>query len=124
MEYYTYGYPNDVPLITRDCCESIDSADIEEAVTNAMMSFIPSINSNFGEVHTHIDNAKEEILAKECECSCGIGCDDCSICLATKCDLNDAVDKINEHIDNKFNEIDFMSQFSDLNQQIATLING
>lgn len=124
MEYYTYGYPNDVPLITRDCCGGIDGADIEEAVTNAMINFMPSINNNFGDVHTHIDEAKDEILAKECGCGGGSGCDDCCICLATKCDLNQAVNKINEHIDTKFNEIDFISKFSDLNQQIATLING
>ena len=124
MEYYTYGYPNDVPLITRDCCGGIDGADIEEAVTNVMKNFMPSINNNFGDVHTHIDDAKDEILAKECGCEGGSGCDDCCICLATKCDLNQAVNKINEHIDSKFNEIDFISQFSDLNQQIATLING
>ena len=124
MEYYTYGYPNDVPLITRDCCGGIDGADIEEAVTNVMKNFMPSINNNFGDVHTHIDEAKDEILAKDCSCGGGSGCDDCCICVATKCDLNQAVNKINEHIDSKFNEIDFISQFSDLNQQIATLING
>lgn len=125
MEYYTYGYPNDVPLIKNDCCNAIDTADIEEAVTNAVMSLMPSINDGFDGVNTHIDSAKDEIIASKSECHCGgCGCDDCNICLATKCDINDAVNRINEHIDSKFNEIDFLSQFSDLNQQIETLING
>ncbi len=122
MEYYTYGYPKDVPLIAKQCCCNTNTDDIETAVTNAIMNFMPTINDNFGDVHTHIDTAKDEILSAECG-GCG-GCDcGCDICVATKCDLNHAVNKINEHIDNKFNEIDFMGQFSDLNAQIERLMN-
>ena len=129
MEYYTYGYPKDVPLIAKTCCCSTNTDDIEAAVTNAIMNFMPTINDNFGDVHTHIDTAKDEILSAECDgCGCS-GCSDCSdcgscnVCLATKCDISQAVKKINEHIDSKFDEIDFLGQFSDLNAHIEMLMN-
>ena len=121
MNYYDYGYPKNVPLIAKTCC-GVDTEDIESAVTNAIMNIMPTINNSFGDVHTHIDEAKDDIMSVECG-NCG-GCEnECGICLATKCDLNQAITKINEHIDSKFEEIDFIRQFGDLNEQIATFMN-
>jgi hypothetical protein len=43
--------------------------------------------------------------------------------LATKDDIANAVTQINSHTDEKFDEVDFLRHFSDLNQQIANLNN-
>ena len=118
MNYYTYGYPLDVPLIPRNCCCGVDGLDIEDAVANAIANFEPAINGRFDEVNAHIDEAKREIMSSDC------GCGDCGCCVATKCDINHAIDKINKHIDSKFNEIDFTTQFSNLNEQISELIGN
>ena len=48
--------------------------------------------------------------------SCGV-----NPCVATKQDIADAVTKINAHTDEKFNEVDFLKQFSDLNEQIKNI---
>ncbi len=119
MEYYTYGYPKNVPLIKEVCCGGADSEEIEAAVTNAIMSFMPTIENNFTAVNVHIDEAKDEILNSDCGCNCDGGCDNC--CGVTKCDLCRAVEKINEHIDSKFEEVDFLGHFEDLNEQIRNL---
>jgi len=117
MDYFTYGYPKNVPLIKETCCGGADSAEIEEAVTNAIMNIMPTIENNFITVNEHIDDAKEEIL--DADCNCGGCCDDgCGI---TKCDLCRVVEKINEHIDSKFEEVDFLGHFEDLNEQIRNL---
>ena len=65
-------------------------------------------------VNCHIENAKNEIINNM---SCGV-----NPCVATKQDIADAVTKINAHTDEKFNEVDFLKQFSDLRNGWLLLI--
>lgn len=92
--YYTYGYPDDVPLIS---------------VWSQLLDKIEN---------THIDidmNAIENTIRETISETCG----DCSKCEhATKTDIDNAVCEINNHIDAKLDAIDFPSMFADLNEQV------
>ena len=64
----------------------------------------------------HIENAKNEIIEKveqgKSQCA--------AFHTETKEAIADAIDNINRHTDNKFDEIDFETKFSDLNEQIKS----
>lgn len=124
MEYYTYGYPKEVPLISywnrlrNGSCD----VDIENTINNAIMNVMPRFENNFTQVNEHIDDAKEEILAG-CD-GCGRSSVDCGCCVATKCDIGRAIEQINSHIDAKFDEVGFTEQFMNINQMVNQLLNN
>lgn len=127
MEYFTYGYPIDVPLISfwnrPSSCDCSSTADVEAAVQNVITNLMPLINDNFDVVNEHINVAKEEILegcdgGSDCGGCNGNGCGEFSCCTATKCDVMRAIEKINEHIDEKFDEVDILGHFADLRSLI------
>jgi len=94
---------------------SIDKNEIKETIETSVHDSLGNIDCKFCSVHNHIEKAKNEIISG--------GSSGCTCNLATKEDVANAVTQINAHTDEKFNEIDFMQQFSDLNQQIANLNN-
>jgi len=94
---------------------SIDKNEIKETIESSVHDSLGNIDCKFCSVHNHIEKAKDEIISSETGgCTCN---------LATKEDIANAVAQINTHTDEKFDEIDFDRQFSDLNQQIANLNN-
>lgn len=94
---------------------SIDKNEIKETIESSVHDSLSNIDCKFCSVHNHIEKAKDEIISSETGgCTCN---------LATKEDIANAVAQINTHTDEKFDEIDFDRQFSDLNQQIANLNN-
>jgi hypothetical protein len=94
---------------------SIDKNEIKETIESSVHDSLGNIDCKFCSVHNHIEKAKNEIISSETGgCTCN---------LATKEDIANAVAQINTHTDEKFDEIDFDRQFSDLNQQIANLNN-
>lgn len=123
--YRPYDYTSgDIPLITRmeqfkeilsgEITVDVDKTTIKEAVSEGL----GDINCQFCSVHNHIDRAKEKIIDKIEEnkpCMCN---------LATKEDVANAVTKINKHTDEKFDEIDFLSQFENLNEKVSSLKNN
>ena len=94
---------------------SVDKNEIKETIETSVSESLGNIDCKFCSVHNHIERAKNEIIENT-----GSGCT-CN--LATKEDVANAVTQINTHVDEKFNEVDFLKQFSDLNQQIAGINN-
>ena len=119
--YRRYDYDSDVELITRteqieDYLDSkfsnisVDTDVVKDTIETTINNSMQDVKNGICGVNCHIENAKNEIINNM---SCGV-----NPCVATKQDIADAVTKINAHTDEKFNEVDFLKQFSDLNEQI------
>lgn len=76
----------------------VDSEEIKETIENTLDC---SLDCKFHRVHEHIEEAKNHLC--------------CDIC----CSKND----IKKHIDKKFDDINFEEEFSNLNEQVETIIN-
>lgn len=122
--YRRYDYDSDVELITRteqleDYLDSkfsnisVDTDVVKDTIETTINNSMQDVKNGICGVNCHIENAKNEIINNM---SCGV-----NPCVATKQDIADAVKKINDHTDEKFNEVDFLKQFSDLNEQIKNL---
>ena len=122
--YRRYDYDSDVELITRteqieDYLDSkfsnisVDTDVVKDTIETTINNSIQDVKNGICGVNCHIENAKNEIINNM---SCGV-----NPCVATKQDIADAVTKINTHTDDKFNEVDFLKQFSDLNEQIKNI---
>lgn len=122
--YRRYDYDSDVELITRteqieDYLDSkfsnisVDTDIVKDTIETTIDNSMQDVKNGICGVNCHIENAKNEIINNM---SCGV-----NPCVATKQDIADAVTKINAHTDEKFNEVDFLKQFSDLNEQIKNI---
>lgn len=122
-----YGYMADISLSSR--CDQIkdyldeklgSTSKITDTIKETIIDSMSTYDEKFSYTNTHIEDAKNEIVnVIDCHGS-GSGC----CCqLATKDDVNNAIEKINEHTDHKFDEINFIQQFSDLNQQVKEINN-
>ena len=122
--YRRYDYDSDVELITRteqieDYLDSkfsnisVDTDVVKDTIETTINDSMQDVKNGICGVNCHIENAKNEIINNM---SCGV-----NPCVATKQDIADAVKKINAHTDEKFNEVDFLKQFSDLNEQIKNI---
>lgn len=122
--YRRYDYDSDVELITRteqieDYLDSkfsnisVDTDVVKDTIETTINDSMQDVKNGICGVNCHIENAKNEIINNM---SCGV-----NPCVATKQDIADAVTKINTHTDEKFNEVDFLKQFSDLNEQIKNI---
>lgn len=112
QDYRGWKFWDKVPLIPRDqqwkayfegkfgaidVDVDIDTDEIKETIQNTINN---SLEGKLCQVHKHIEEAKEHLC--------------CDICHA-KCDVK-------QHIDNKFDAINFEEQFSNLNEQVETII--
>lgn len=122
--YRRYDYDSDVELITiteqiEDYLDSkfsnisVDTDVVKDTIETTINNSMQDVKNGICGVNCHIENAKNEIINNM---SCGV-----NPCVATKQDIADAVTKINAHTDEKFNEVDFLKQFSDLNEQIKNI---
>ena len=93
---------------------SIDKDEIRETIEESVHDSLGDIDCKFCSVHNHIEHAKNEIIDSQ-PCMCH---------LATKEDIANAVNQINTHTDEKFDEIDFAQQFTNLNEQLSNLNNN
>lgn len=145
-----YDYGNYTPLTSR--CEQIkeyldeklsgiDSERISTTIRDSVNENMDDIKQKICHTDSHIENAKNEIIDdikhKICHTNCHIenakneivekveqGKSQCAIFHAeTKEVIADAIDNINRHTNNKFDEIDFETKFSDLNEQIKSFNN-
>lgn len=123
-----YDYGDYTPLSSR--CEQIkeylntkldgmDSGHISTTIRDSVNENMCDIKHRLCHTNCHIESAKNEIIEKVEQGK--------SQCVAfhadTKEEIAKAIDNINQHTDNKFNEIDFEQKFSDLNEQIKSLNN-
>lgn len=130
--YRAYGFREDNTLISRmeqfeDYMDKkfsgivVDNSGIDEvvkeSVEEAVRESLANIDCKFGSVHKHIDCAEQNIIKSVEDNSKEI----CTCHMATKEDICHAVNRINHHIDEKFDEVDFLKQFSDLNEEIRNL---
>lgn len=145
-----YDYGNYTPLTSR--CEQIkeyldeklngiDSEHISTTIRDSVNENMDDIKQKICHTNCHIENAKNEIIDdikhKICHTNCHIenakneiiekveqGKSQCAAFhTETKEAIADAIDNINRHTDNKFDEIDFETKFSDLNEQIKSFKN-
>lgn len=145
-----YDYGNYTPLTSR--CEQIkeyldeklngiDSEHISTTIRDSVNENMDDIKQKICHTNCHIENAKNEIIDdikhKICHTNCHIenakneiiekveqGKSQCAAFhTETKEAIADAIDNINRHTDNKFDEIDFETKFSDLNEQIKSFNN-
>ena len=145
-----YDYGDYTPLTSR--CEQIkeyldekldgmDSEHISTTIRDSVNENMDDIKQKICHTDCHIENAKNEIIDdikhKICHTNCHIenakneiiekveqGKSQCAAFhTETKEAIADAIDNINRHTDNKFDEIDFETKFSDLNEQIKTFNN-
>ena len=145
-----YDYGDYTPLTSR--CEQIkeyldekldgmDSEHISTTIRDSVNENMDDIKQKICHTDCHIENAKDEIINdvkhKICHTNCHIenakdeiiekveqGKSQCAAFhTETKEAIADAIDNINRHTDNKFDEIDFETKFSDLNKQIKSFNN-
>ena len=145
-----YDYGDYTPLTSR--CEQIkeyldeklsgiDSERISTTIRDSVNENMDDIKQKICHTDSHIENAKNEIIDdikhKICHTNCHIenakneiiekveqGKSQCAAFhTETKEVIADAIDNINRHTDNKFDEIDFETKFSDLNEQIKSFNN-
>ena len=123
-----YDYGDYTPLTSR--CEQIkeyldekldgmDSEHISTTIRDSVNENMDDIRCRLCHTNCHIENAKNEIIEKVEQ-----GKNQCAAFhTETKEAIADAIDNINRHTDNKFDEIDFETKFSDLNEQIKSFNN-
>lgn len=116
--YNTYDFNPDTPFIpisgdcTCNCGDVIVDVDgIMEAIEDAKNEVKEQIQEQFKDTNKHICCSTEHIIDK-IPCMCNV---------ATKKDIQNAVDKVNQHTDSKFDEVDFIKNFTDLNNEIKKL---
>lgn len=116
--YNTYDFNPDTPFIpisgdcTCNCGDVIVDVDgIMEAIEDAKNEVKEQIQEQFKDTNKHICCSTEHIIDKM-PCMCNV---------ATKTDIQNAVDKVNQHTDSKFDEVDFIKNFTDLNNEIKKL---
>ena len=145
-----YDYGDYTPLTSR--CEQIkeyldekldgmDSEHISTTIRDSVNENMDDIKQKICHTNCHIEDAKNEIIDdikhKICHTNCHIenakneiiekveqGKSQCAAFhTETKEAIADAIDNINRHTDNKFDEIDFETKFNDLNEQIKSFNN-
>ena len=116
--YNTYDFNPDTPFIpisgdcTCNCGDVIVDVDgIMEAIEDAKNEVKEQLQEQFKDTNKHICCSTEHIIDK-IPCMCNV---------ATKKDIQNAVDKVNQHTDSKFDEVDFIKNFTDLNNEIKKL---
>lgn len=126
--YRAYGFREDNRLISRMtqfeeymdekfANITVDDSNIENVVKESVENSLSGIECEFKKVHGHIDCAENHIIDAIEKNSDKV----CTCHLATKEDICHAVCDINRHVDEKFDEVDFLKQFSDLNEEIRNL---
>lgn len=149
--YKLYDYIEDNSLVTRTdqikeyLNERLKTVDVnidEEAITENIKTNVENvindtlkesleqnikdtINDNLGgvdeqlsQINTQLNETKEVIIEKVEEQK------EILNNVATKQDVLEATENINNHTSNLFNEIDFHAKFADLNEQIKNLANN
>lgn len=101
----------------------IDVGDIDVIINDAFDKNLEELKVRLDTTDTNIDNAKNEIIQtindnnndnnQGCHCCCPTVISDNSI--------NKIIEGVNHHTDEKFNEVDFVQRFTDLNEQIKQL---
>lgn len=99
----------------------VDTDKIDATIRVSVHESMDGINCQFCGVHNHIERAKNEII-NNCDGDGG-GCP-CNCNLATKDDIQQAVSAINTHTDYRFDEIDFPTQFADINELVRQSNRG
>ena len=138
MALSRWGFPNDVGLITRtdQFIESltkinVDTTSIEntfETIINNAINGLDDdvadkVNSTLGEQITEAKNEIIEAMPEGCGCGGNNDINNCC-CGATKCDVQNAVTEIKEHIDKTFNGENQTQLFSNINEIYNNILNG
>lgn len=116
--YNTYDFNADTTFIpiSNDCtCNCgdviVDVDGIMEAIESAKNEVKEQMQEQFNATNKHIDCSTAHVLDKM-PCMCNV---------ATKGDIQKAIDEVNQHTDSKFDEVDFIKNFTDLNNEIKKL---
>lgn len=113
MALNRWGFPNEVGLITRTdqliqslskVTVNIDASSVETVINDA-------ISESDEKIIEKINESTNEIIESMPECG---GCGDISCCVATKCDIKNAVEEIKQHIDDTVAGDEFQRLFSEV----------
>lgn len=112
-EYRGYRFFDKVPLVTRDdqwkgyfdgkfddISVDIDTDEVKEVIETTINNSMDTVNCKIDNVNAHVEEAKQHLC--------------CDICCAKN--------EIKCHIDHKIDPIHFEEQFSNLNDQVQTII--
>ena len=111
--YHRYDFDDGVPFkVSRNACDCNSSmAEVKEMIEEAInrnnqvsCQLNCATNHIIDEIHAH---ALKPCFVQQ---------------IATKDDVAQAVQDVNKFTNNKFEEVDFEGQFSDLNEQVRQLI--
>ena len=110
--YNTYDFNSDAPFIPSKCCGDcgIDMNTLKETVSS-------TINNSMQETNEHIHCATHAVLKEVHDVKHVIH--NCN--KETEHEIGKMINGVHHHIDDKFNEIDFISQFENLNNQLKNL---
>ena len=124
-DYKRYNFCDNVPY--KSACENIkeyldakiDGIDNKEVIENTIVESVDksmgSVKNALCHIDDHLSHAEHHII-DEIHRHSGHHCHGVG-----KEDLEMVVDEVNKHIDDKFNEVDFIQQFQDLNQQVSDI---
>lgn len=112
--YNTYDYNPETPFIPLKCDCNVDMDEVLDAIEDATNE----INCSIRHTNQHINCSANRVIQEvkdNAPCMCNV---------ATKADIRSAVEAINGNTNAKFDEIDFIKKFDDLNNQIKGLNHG
>lgn len=118
--YNTYDFNPETPFIPLKGCECECDCNVDIDVSTIVDAINDNLCNKFSQTNHHIEHSTERIIDE-------IRDNKTEICLcnvASKEDIKNAINEINEHTDEKFNEIDFINQFENLNNQLNSIIKN
>lgn len=128
-----YGFCEKVPF--KSSCENIkeyldeklngisgpSQSEIRDTITSSVNSSMSDIKRGLHNIDRHITHAENHIIdeihihANDGCCCCGGG--------MSENDIETIVARVNQHTDEKFEEVDIAKNFSDLNEQVAEIMD-
>ena len=98
--------------------------ETKDEVLNKINEAVKSTKDNIDNAESSLHNDIEDSTCHIIEEIYNSKSEICLCHMATKDDINKAVEKINSHTDGKFDEINFMQQFENLNNQLKEINDG
>lgn len=131
-DYKRYGYDDNVPY--KSSCESIkeylddkfagvngvDKKEIHDTITESMKESMSGVNRQLNGIK-HDIHCSTHVIVDEIHEHSGGGCGECLVDAITE-KLDDAVKRVNDHTDKRFDGVNFEQHFSDLNDQVAEIL--
>lgn len=131
-DYKRYGFDDNVPY--QSCCERIkdylddkfagvngvDQKEIHDTITSSINESMSGVNCQLHGIK-HDIHCSTHVIVDEIHEHAGGGCQQCLVEKISE-KLDDAVNRVNAHTDERFDGVNFEQKFSDLNDQVAEIL--